>query len=97
MRIQTEKIGEFLWEIPRSGRMLVPARIYADDESMKFLLEESGSRQWDALAQTRNVACLPGIVGASLAMADIHPGYGFPIGGVGAFDPGAGVVSIAGV
>lgn len=97
MQVEVEKIGEFLWEIPRSGRMLVPGRIYADDESMSFLLEESGTKQWDALAQVRNVACLPGIVGASMAMADIHPGYGFPIGGVGAFDPGEGVVSIAGV
>ena len=77
--------------------MLVPGRIYADDESMRFLLKESGTKQWDALAQVRNVACLPGIVGASMAMADIHPGYGFPIGGVGAFDPGEGVVSLAGV
>jgi tRNA-splicing ligase RtcB len=97
MKIDVEKVGEFLWEIPCRGRMLVPGRIYADDESIRFLLSESGTRQWDALAQVRNVACLPGIVGASLAMADIHPGYGFPIGGVGAFDPGEGVVSIAGV
>ena len=97
MKVEVEKIGEFLWEIPRSGRMLVPGRIYADDESMSFLLKESGTKQWDALTQVRNVACLPGIVGASMAMADIHPGYGFPIGGVGAFDPGEGVVSIAGV
>ena len=97
VKVQVEKIDEFLWEIPRSGNMLVPGRIYADDESMTFLLEESSTKQWDALAQVRNVACLPGIVGASMAMADIHPGYGFPIGGVGAFDPGEGVVSIAGV
>jgi tRNA-splicing ligase RtcB len=97
MKVEVEKIGEFLWEIPRSGRMLVPGRIYADDESMSFLIKESATKQWDALAQVRNVACLPGIVGASMAMADIHPGYGFPIGGVGAFDPGEGVVSIAGV
>lgn len=97
MSVQVEKIDEFLWEIPRSGKMLVSGRIYADDESMRFLIRESGSKQWDALAQVRNVACLPGIVGASMAMADIHPGYGFPIGGVGAFEPGEGVVSIAGV
>jgi tRNA-splicing ligase RtcB len=77
--------------------MLVPGRIYADDDSMDFLLGESRTKQWDALQQVRNVACLPGIRKASLAMADIHPGYGFPIGGVGAFDPGEGVVSIAGV
>ncbi len=97
MKVEPEKIGEFLWEIPRTGEMFVPGRIYADDDSMRFLLEESRSKQWDALSQVRNVACLPGIAGASMAMADIHPGYGFPIGGVGAFDPGEGVVSIAGV
>jgi tRNA-splicing ligase RtcB len=97
VKINVEKVGDYLWEIPRSGGMLVPGRIYADDDSMRFLLKESGTKQWDALAQVRNVACLPGIVGASMAMADIHPGYGFPIGGVGAFDPGEGVVSIAGV
>jgi tRNA-splicing ligase RtcB len=97
LRVEVEKIGEYLWEIPRSGRMLVPGRIYADESSMEFLLRESATKQWHALAQVRNVACLPGIVGSSMAMADIHPGYGFPIGGVGAFDPGDGVVSIAGV
>jgi len=77
--------------------MLVPGRIYADRESMDFLLSESRSREWDALLQVRNVACLPGIQKASLAMADIHPGYGFPIGGVGAFDAETGIVTMAGV
>jgi tRNA-splicing ligase RtcB len=77
--------------------MLVPGRIYADERSMHHLREESKSKQWDALLQVRNVACLPGIQKASLAMADIHPGYGFPIGGVGAFDVETGVVTIAGV
>ena len=77
--------------------MNVPGRIYADRESMDFLLEESKSKQWDALLQVKNVASLPGIEKASLAMADIHPGYGFPIGGVGAFDAETGVVTIAGV
>jgi tRNA-splicing ligase RtcB len=97
VKVEVEKISEFLWEIPRSGEMLVPGRIYADDDSMAFLRKESATNQWDALSQVRNVACLPGITGASMAMADIHPGYGFPIGGVAAFDPGEGVVSIAGV
>ncbi|MBN2072278.1 MAG: RtcB family protein [Candidatus Krumholzibacteriota bacterium] len=91
------QIGEFLWEIPRRGKMLVPGRIYADKKSIADLRAESGSNQWDALDQVRNVACLPGIKKASLAMADIHPGYGFPIGGVAAFDPEEGIVTIAGV
>lgn len=96
-RIKVRQVSDFLWEIPRDGEMLVPGRIYADRESIEFLLEESKSKQWDALLQVRNVACLPGIQKASLAMADIHPGYGFPIGGVGAFDTETGVVTIAGV
>ncbi len=96
-KVKTVKAGEFLWEIPVEGQMRVPGRIYADEASMNFLRSESAGKQWDALSQVRNVACLPGIVEASLAMADIHPGYGFPIGGVGAFDVEEGVVTIAGV
>ncbi len=95
--MKVRKLSDYLWEIPKEGDMLVPGRIYADKASMDFLLEESKSKQWDALLQVRNVACLPGIETASLAMADIHPGYGFPIGGVGAFDTNTGVVTIAGV
>lgn len=96
-RVKVRQVSDYLWEIPKEGAMLVPGRIYADRESMDFLLEESKSKQWDALLQVKNVACLPGIQKASLAMADIHPGYGFPIGGVGAFDTETGVVTIAGV
>jgi tRNA-splicing ligase RtcB len=96
-KIELIKIHDFLWEIPKSGDMNVPGRIYADRESIDFLLAEGKSKEWDALLQVRNVACLPGIQKASLAMADIHPGYGFPIGGVGAFDIDTGVVTIAGV
>ncbi len=96
-RVKVKRLTDFLWEIPKEGEMNVPGRIYADRESIEFLLEESKSKQWDALLQVRNVASLPGIEKASLAMADIHPGYGFPIGGVGAFDVETGVVTIAGV
>lgn len=96
-RVKIKKVHDYLWEIPKENGMFVPGRVYADDRSIDFLLEESKSKQWDALLQVRNVACLPGIQKASLAMADIHPGYGFPIGGVGAFDLETGVVSIAGV
>jgi len=96
-KVKVRQMSDFLWEIPKEGEMLVPGRIYADRESMEFLLGESKSKQWDALLQVKNVACLPGIQKASLAMADIHPGYGFPIGGVGAFDTKTGVVTIAGV
>ena len=95
--VKIRKIHDYLWEIPKEDRMNVPGRIYADKESIKFLQEESKSKEWDALLQLKNVACLPGIQKAALAMADIHPGYGFPIGGVAAFDVSEGVVSIAGV
>ena len=54
-------------------------------------------RQDQSLNQVANVAWLPGIVGNSLAMPDIHRGYGFPIGGVAAFDPAEGIVSPGGV
>jgi tRNA-splicing ligase RtcB len=96
-RVELKQVHEYLWEIPKSGEMNVPGRIYADRASIDFLLAEGRSKEWDALLQVRNVACLPGIEKASLAMADIHPGYGFPIGGVGAFDTETGVVSLAGV
>jgi tRNA-splicing ligase RtcB len=77
-----------LWELPRQGRMQVPGRVYsvgppAPDDP--------------ALEQVRNVACLPGILRFSLAMPDIHWGYGFPIGGVAAVDLDGGAVSPGGV
>jgi tRNA-splicing ligase RtcB len=78
--------------------MLVPGRIYGDEALIEHLLDDiRAGKEWNALKQVVNVACLPGIQKASLAMADVHPGYGFPIGGVGAFDMETGVVSVAGV
>lgn len=71
--------------------MAVPGLIYADDYIESLLKGE------DALSQVANVACLPGIVGYSMAMPDIHQGYGFPIGGVAAFDVSSGVISPGGV
>ena len=71
--------------------MRVPGRVFAIRESM-----ERGKLD-NALQQVRNVACLPGIVKASYAMPDIHWGYGFPIGGVAAFDADEGVLSPGGV
>jgi len=89
--MELRKIQNYLWEIPRQGGMLVPGRIYASARMMKDLREDP------ALTQVANVACLPGIVGYSLAMPDIHWGYGFPIGGVAAMDARAGVISPGGV
>jgi tRNA-splicing ligase RtcB len=65
--------------------------VYADEEMMRESIDSM------SLQQVANVAHLPGIVRASLAMPDIHWGYGFPIGGVAAFDPEEGVVSPGGV
>jgi tRNA-splicing ligase RtcB (3'-phosphate/5'-hydroxy nucleic acid ligase) len=87
--------NQYLFEVPKTGEMNVPARIYTDQQGIDDLSESAG--EWSALQQLVNVACLPGIQKAALAMADIHPGYGFPIGGVGAFDPRDGVISVAGV
>lgn len=86
------QVGTDVWELEAVGDMLVPARIYASAEL--FTKAESDR----ASQQVMNVAHLPGIVTASLAMPDIHWGYGFPIGGVAATDVGAGgVVSPGGV
>ncbi len=85
------KIAPYLYEIPKTGAMRVPGRIYASAE----LLESQ--KQDEAVQQVRNVARLPGIVGYSLAMPDFHWGYGFPIGGVAAFDLDEGVISPGGV
>ena len=96
--IKLNHVEPYVWEVPRSGEMLVPGRIYGDEAIVEHLLEDiRAGKEWNALKQVVNVACLPGIQKASLAMADVHPGYGFPIGGVGAFDIETGVVSVAGV
>jgi tRNA-splicing ligase RtcB len=82
---------EHEWEIPMQGPMRVPAVIYASEA----LLREMDQKVYE---QAVNVATLPGIVKASCAMPDAHWGYGFPIGGVAAFDADAGgVVSAGGV
>ncbi|MCB2228909.1 MAG: RtcB family protein [Desulfarculaceae bacterium] len=86
-----EKIDHCRWRLPRSGGMLADAVVYADRELLAAL-ERDGT-----LKQLRGVASLPGIVGPALAMPDAHQGYGFPIGGVGAFDPWVGIVSPGGV
>jgi tRNA-splicing ligase RtcB len=97
-RITLERTAPYVWEIARQGDMLVPGRIYADRKMIDGLVADvSKGKEWNALEQIVNVACLPGIQSASLAMADVHPGYGFPIGGVGAFDTETGVISVAGV
>jgi tRNA-splicing ligase RtcB len=89
-----EQIDECRWRIPRSYKpqMRVDGIIYADDNLIKTIRADKSPEQ------VANVATLPGIVGASLAMPDIHWGYGFCIGGVAATDPEeGGIVSPGGV
>ena len=82
---------EFQWEIAPQGRMRVPAVIYADEALIRAMDPK-------VYEQVTNVATLPGIIKAAYAMPDAHWGYGFPIGGVAAFDPAqGGVVSAGGV
>jgi tRNA-splicing ligase RtcB (3'-phosphate/5'-hydroxy nucleic acid ligase) len=91
-QVPLERIDATRWRIPKTGSMYVDGVVYADEA---LLPEVHGDR---SLEQVANVATLPGIVGHSLAMPDVHWGYGFPIGGVAAFDPEAGgVVSQGGV
>ena len=89
--MELRRIHDYLWEIPPTGGMRVPGRIYATRD----LLADPKSDE--SLQQVCNVAHLPGIVGYSIAMPDIHWGYGFPIGGVAAFDAENGVISPGGV
>ncbi len=88
-----EKVDEYRWLIPKSYKpgMRVPGLIYADEGMLRHIMDEQ------ALEQVANVAFLPGIVGNSLAMPDIHWGYGFAIGGVAAMRLSDGVVSPGGV
>jgi tRNA-splicing ligase RtcB len=85
------KINDYLWEIPKQGEMRVPGRIFASEKLIREMDEK-------VREQVTNVAMLPGIQVASIAMPDAHWGYGFPIGGVAAFDPDeGGIISMGGV
>ena len=90
---EINRIDDYLWEIPRDYKdgMRVAGRIYADEAMLGAVKEEQ------SLEQVANVAFLPGIVGCSMAMPDIHWGYGFPIGGVAATRVSDGVISPGGV
>ncbi|MEA2290512.1 MAG: hypothetical protein QOD55_2509 [Solirubrobacteraceae bacterium] len=87
------RIDDTLWEIPAAARddMRVPARVFADAELLDAIRADR------SLEQLMNVATLPGIVEAAIAMPDIHQGYGFPVGGIAATEPPDGVVSPGGV
>ena len=88
-----KRVDENTWEIPQDFRldMRVPGRIFASEKILDDILRD------ESLEQVVNVATLPGIVGYSLAMPDIHAGYGFPIGGVAAVDTEKGAISPGGI
>ena len=89
-----EHVSGFKYRIPKEGKMRVDATFYASGS----ILEDLKSEDYASLQQICNVATLPGVVEPALTMPDIHWGYGFPIGGVAAFDPEeGGVVSPGGV
>src|SRR3989475_4129543 len=89
--LKVERIDAYRWRIPRQGGMRTEGLIFADEQLIRDLEGDQ------AVQQLANVAHLPGIVGPAIAMPDIHWGYGFPIGGVAAFDEAEGVVSPGGV
>ena len=94
-----ERIDDYRWEIPTSYKegMRVPGLVYASETMLRHMWEETAATAVNVFDQVANVAFLPGIVGRSLAMPDIHWGYGFPIGGVAATRLDDGVVSPGGV
>jgi tRNA-splicing ligase RtcB len=85
-----KKKSDYVWEIEKEGKMLVSGKIFASDKLIKDVEET-------CIKQVANVAQLPGIVGNSLAMPDVHSGYGFSIGGVAGFDIKKGIISPGGV
>jgi len=87
---QLKKINENMYELPKTGKMLVPGRIFFSEKLLQNLEE-------DALKQVANVAMLPGILKYSIGLSDMHVGYGFPIGGVAGFDLDTGIISPGGV
>lgn len=92
-RSDLKKISNWIWEIPKSFRedMRVPARFYMSEKMMDLAFKDR------SLGQLVNVATLPGIVNYSIAMPDMHEGYGFPIGGVAATRVSDGVISPGGI
>jgi tRNA-splicing ligase RtcB len=89
--VKIKQIDEWRYLIPKSGKMRVPGLVFSSDQLMPTIKDDQ------SLLQVVNVATLPGIVNYSLAMPDIHWGYGFPIGGVAAFRMEDGIVSPGGV
>jgi len=86
-----KKINDYTWEIPKSGDMKVSTIIYTSSKLLESVKQDR------TLQQAKNVACLQGIQKTAYVMPDAHQGYGFPIGGVAAFDLDEGIISPGGV
>ena len=89
--MEIKKISDYEWEIPKTGNMKVPAIIFASEKLIKDMQKDK------TFEQIKNVSTLPGIVKTSICLPDAHCGYGFPIGGVAAFDLKKGIISPGGV
>jgi len=88
---ELKKKSKIIWEIPKSGAMKVPAIVFASEKLLKSIKGDK------TLEQIKNVATLPGIIRNAISLPDSHQGYGFPIGGVAAFDLEKGIISPGGV
>ncbi len=86
-----KKVNDYEYEIPKTGPMKVKGTVFINDALLSKFTDD------EPLKQVSNVASMPGIVEKSIAMPDIHLGYGFPIGGVAAFDYDEGIISPGGV
>ena len=91
MELKLQKMDDYRWLIPKTGDMRVPGLVFSSHELIKDVQQDQ------SLVQVANVGTLPGIMKYSLAMPDIHWGYGFPIGGVAAFHMEEGIISPGGV
>jgi tRNA-splicing ligase RtcB len=85
--VELKKISEFEWEIPKTGKMNVPGKIFASEKLLEKMKED------ETFKQAMNVAMLPGIIKNMILLPDSHCGYGMPIGGVAAFDTENGIIS----
>ncbi len=90
---ELNELSEFVWEVPKSRGMSVPVKLFVDGEMVSVLKQELETN-WSSLKQLKNVASLPGLLGV-VALPDVHPGYGSPIGAVVASDLNEGVINFA--
>jgi len=93
--LKMNEVSKNIFEF-KTSEMNIPGRIYASESLIKPLLNPK-QMDWSAIRQLMNVSNLPGVQKYALAMSDIHPGYGFPIGGVAAMDLNEGMVVVGGV